>query len=47
MGYWDRRQTILALLKYLAERPAPAMVHWAKDAGAARLLHGYIQNDSV
>lgn len=47
MGYWDTRQTILALLKYLGERPAPVMVHWAKDAEAARLLYGYVQNDSV
>lgn len=47
MAYWDNRQTILALLKYLAERPSPAMVHWGKDVDAARLLHGYIQNDSV
>jgi putative DNA methylase len=46
-GYWDNRQTVLQLLDYLARRPSPAMAHWRRDAEMARLLHGYVQNDSV
>ncbi|MGH2604051.1 MAG: DNA methylase, partial [Dehalococcoidia bacterium] len=46
-GYWDNRQTVLQLLDYLARRPSPAMAHWRRDAETARLLHGFVQNDSV
>jgi hypothetical protein len=47
LGYWDNRQTILALLEYLARRPSPAMDLWRGDVEAARVLAGYIQNDSL
>ena len=33
--YWDRRQTITALLKYLSQKPSAAMAHWKKDVEAA------------
>lgn len=48
-GYWDRRQSVLALLAYLAEKPKPevTMGHWKEDVEAARLLRGSIENDSV
>jgi adenine-specific DNA methylase len=48
-GYWDQRQAIMALLRYLGEKPQPgdSMAHWAADAEAARLLHGSISNDST
>jgi hypothetical protein len=45
--YWDQRQTILALARFLAARPAPSMEHWARDAAAAQLLAGAIENDSI
>jgi len=46
-SYWDQRQTILALLRYLATKPSAAMAHWAVDVEAAHLLLGSIENDSV
>ncbi|MBS1712654.1 MAG: DUF1156 domain-containing protein, partial [Armatimonadetes bacterium] len=46
-GYWDHRQTILGLLDYLAQTPTTAMEHWTKDAAAAQLLRGMVENDSV
>jgi hypothetical protein len=45
--YWGRRKTILALLRFLVERPKPAggMGHWERDVAAGRLLLGAIEND--
>ncbi|MGI8550612.1 MAG: anti-phage-associated DUF1156 domain-containing protein [Dehalococcoidia bacterium] len=45
--YWNSRQTILALLRFLANKPPAAMTHWAADVEAARLLLGSVENDSV
>jgi len=45
-NYWDRRQTILALLDYLSKKPS-TMEHWRKDADAAHLLRGAISEDGV
>jgi hypothetical protein len=45
--YWTQRQTILALLRFLASKPAAAMEHWTQDAMAAQLLTGAIENDSI
>ena len=36
--YWDRRQTIIALLNYLSHKPSVNMEHWEKDVEAAHLL---------
>jgi len=41
-NYWDRRQTIIALLNYLSQKPSPAMTHWKKDVEAAHLLLGAV-----
>jgi hypothetical protein len=48
-GYWDARQTIIALLRFLADKPQPqsGMAHWATDVTAARLLLGSVENDSL
>jgi putative DNA methylase len=46
-NYWDRRQTIIALLNYLSKKPAPAMTHWRKDVEAAHLLLGAVEGDGV
>lgn len=45
--YWDQRQTILALVRFLAGRPTPSTEHWGPDAAAAHLLVGAIENDSL
>jgi adenine-specific DNA methylase len=45
--YWDQRQTIIALARFLAGRPAASMEHWARDTAAAQLLAGAIDNDSL
>jgi len=45
-NYWDRRQTILALLDYLSKKPS-TIEHWRKDADAAHLLRGAISEDGV
>jgi hypothetical protein len=45
--YWDQRQTIVALARFLAARPAASMEHWARDAAAAQLLSGAVENDSL
>jgi hypothetical protein len=45
--YWDRRTTILALLRFLSTKPSAGMLHWAQDAAAAGLLAGAIENDSI
>ena len=41
-NYWDRRQTIIALLDYLSQKPSTAMEHWRKDVDAAHLLLGAV-----
>jgi len=46
-GYWDRRQTIIALLNYLSQKPSVAMAHWKKDVEAAHLLLGAVAGDGV
>ena len=46
-GYWDQRQTIVQLLRFLASKPPASMRHWAGDVAAARLLAGAVENDSV
>ncbi len=46
-GYWDRRQTIIALLNYLFQKPSTAMPHWKKDVEAAHLLLGAVEGDGV
>lgn len=45
--YWNLRQNIIGLLHYLAHTPTAAMEHWSKDAAAAELLRGMVENDSV
>lgn len=47
--YWNNRQTIIALLRFLAAKPKPAggMPHWAEDVRAADLLLGSVENDSM
>ncbi len=45
--YWDRRQTIIALLNYLSQKPSTAMAHWKKDVEAAHLLLGAVEGDGV
>jgi adenine-specific DNA methylase len=44
--YWGGRQRILQLLQYLENR-CEHIVHWQEDVAAARLLRGYVENDSV
>ncbi|MDP2267617.1 MAG: DNA methylase, partial [Deltaproteobacteria bacterium] len=46
-NYWDRRQTIIALLDYLSQKPSVAMEHWKKDAEAAHLLLGAVAGDGL
>jgi putative DNA methylase len=45
--YWDRRQTIIALLNYLSQKPSATMAHWKKDVEAAHLLLGAVEGDGV
>ena len=46
-NYWDRRQTIIALLNYLSQKPSVEMAHWKKDVEAAHLLLGAVEGDGV
>ena len=46
-NYWDRRQTIIALLNYLSQKPSPAMAHWKKDVEVSHLLLGAVKGDGV
>jgi len=46
-GYWDRRQTIIALLGYLSQKPSVNMEHLEKDAEAAHLLLEALEGDGV
>ncbi|MGH9893405.1 MAG: hypothetical protein ACREA0_15730, partial [bacterium] len=44
-GYWDQRLTaIVPLLDYLGRVDTD---HWGRDAAAARLLRGVVENDHV
>ena len=46
--YWNRRQEIIELLKYLSSTSMTrSMEHWKEDAEAARLLAGAIENDHI
>jgi len=46
--YWNRRQEIIELLKYLSSTSmTSSMEHWKEDAEAARLLTGAIENDHI
>jgi adenine-specific DNA methylase len=47
--YWNRRQTIIALLRFLGTKPKPeqGMAHWSKDVEAAQVLLGSVENDSL
>ena len=42
--YWPRRESLVAILRYLA---ALAIPHWRTDAEAARLVAGAVENDHV
>jgi putative DNA methylase len=46
--YWSRRREIIELLRYLAGvNMSSSMAHWKKDAEAARLLAGAVENDHI
>ena len=47
--YWGNRQTMIALLRFLANKPKPAggMPHWEQDVKAATLLLGSVESDSI
>ena len=46
--YWNRRQEIIELLKYLSSTSmTSSMEHWKEDAEAARLLAGAVENDHI
>ncbi len=46
--YWNRRQEIIELLRYLSSTSmTSSMEHWREDADAARLLAGAIENDHI
>lgn len=42
--YWPRRESLVAILRYLG---ALAIPHWRTDAEAARLVAGAVENDHV
>jgi hypothetical protein len=44
-SYWTQRKNLIAILRYLATMGIK-IPHWGKDAEAARLLAGAIENDS-
>jgi adenine-specific DNA methylase len=44
--YWSSRQTIMELLRYLANETA-GLEHWKADVAAARLLLGSLEGDSL
>ncbi|MDP3106092.1 MAG: hypothetical protein Q8M95_15980, partial [Candidatus Methanoperedens sp.] len=46
--YWNRRREIIELLRYIANIGMSSnMEHWKKDAEAARLLAGAVENDHI
>ena len=42
--YWSRRESLVAVLRYLA---GIEIVHWREDATAARIVAGAVENDHV
>ncbi len=46
-NYWDKHQTVIALLNFLSHKPSSAMTHWRKDVEAAHLLLGAVEGDGV
>lgn len=44
--YWNQRTNLIEILRYLATM-GYKIDHWKKDAGAANLLAGAVQNDHV
>lgn len=42
--YWAQRENLTEMLGFLGKLPIP---HWTKDAEAARLLAGTVENDHV
>ncbi len=42
--YWPQREALTTILQYLA---APGIDHWRKDAAAARIVAGAVDNDHV
>ena len=42
--YWAQRENLVEMLGFLGKLPIP---HWTKDAEAARLLAGTVENDHV
>lgn len=44
--YWNSRETILALLRYLTVTPI-GLAHWEGDVKAAQLLLGSVENDAM
>ncbi|CAG0961938.1 hypothetical protein METP2_00848 [Methanosarcinales archaeon] len=46
--YWNKRREIIELLRYLTGiGMSTSMAHWKKDADAARLLVGAVENDHI
>lgn len=46
--YWNKRKEIIELLRYLANIGMSSnMEHWKKEAEAARLLAGAVENDHI
>jgi putative DNA methylase len=46
--YWNKRREIIELLRYLSGIGMnTSMAHWKKDADAARLLAGAVENDHI
>ncbi len=46
--YWNKRREIIELLRYLSGiGMSSSMAHWRKDADAARLLAGAVENDHI
>ncbi len=46
--YWNKRREIIELLRYLSSiGMTSSMEHWKKDADAARLLAGAVENDHI
>ncbi|MCE8425330.1 MAG: DUF1156 domain-containing protein [Candidatus Methanoperedens sp.] len=46
--YWNKRREIIELLRYLSGiGMSSSMAHWRKDADAARLLSGAVENDHI
>ncbi len=46
LDYWNQRKTLVEILKYMA-MVGKIIPHWEKDADAARLLAGAVENDSI